>query len=131
MGGGGGEGGVAGGGADGGGFPTSEVRLGGIPIGKVASFHLTPDFRAVVSMRMASGIALPKDTAVAIHTDGLFGGKYLELEPGGEDAILKDGDSIVYTQDAIIVTRLLDRIIAQGEARIEQQKSACSQQNGK
>ena len=99
-----------------------EVRLGGIPVGSVESTVLADDYRAVVSMRIDDSVKLPTDTAVAINTDGLFGSKYLELEPGGEEKMLKDGDSISYAQDAVIVTELLNRIIAQGEARLAKQK---------
>ena len=100
----------------------SEVRLGGIPVGKVESTVLAKDYRAVVSLRIDDSVKLPADTAVAINTDGIFGSKYLELEPGGEEKKLKDGDSISYAQDAVIVTELLNRIIAQGEARMAKQK---------
>lgn len=100
----------------------AEVRLGGIPVGHVEKTTLSGDYRAVVAMRIGSSITLPADTAVAIHTDGLFGTKYLELEPGGEEKTLKDGDSISYAQDAVVVTDLLNRIIAQGEARLAKQK---------
>lgn len=100
----------------------AEVRLGGIPIGHVETTTLSGDYRAVVAMRIENGVTLPTDTAVAIHTDGLFGSKYMELEPGGEEKTLKDGETISYAQDAVVVTDLLNRIIAQGEARLAKQK---------
>ncbi len=94
-----------------------EVRLGGIKIGKVESAILDDKYRAKLKLRIKKGVELPTDTSVAIHTDGLFGPKYIVLEPGGEEAIFKDGDEAVFTQDAVIVSELLDLIISQGHAK--------------
>jgi phospholipid/cholesterol/gamma-HCH transport system substrate-binding protein len=96
----------------------SAVRLGGVQIGAVKELRLDEHFRAVAVLRMDSEIGLPADTSIAIHTDGLFGTKYLELEPGGDPETFKDGDSIQFTQDALLVGDLLDLIIAQGRARL-------------
>ena len=99
-----------------------EVRMGGIRIGAVESMTLDPDYRAVVSMRLAPGAELPTDSSVAIHTDGLFGSKFLEFLPGGEEEIFRGGDTVSHTQDAQIVSELLDLIIAEGRARLVRQK---------
>ena len=63
-------------------------------------------------------IELPVDSSAAIHTDGLFGSKFVVIDPGGDLAILEDGDEIQYTQDAVIVEDLLDLIISEGKARL-------------
>lgn len=99
-----------------------DVRLGGIRIGTVADQTLDANFRAKVTMRIDSDIPLPRDTSVAILTDGLFGEKYLELEPGGDPEPMKTGDEILFAQDAVIVSELLDLIISQGKARLADQK---------
>lgn len=92
-----------------------DVTLGGIKIGAVDSQKLDGDYRAVLALKIDSGIKLPKDTSAAIHTNGLFGSKYVVLEPGGEEELLKEGDEISFTQDAMIITELLDLIISQGK----------------
>ncbi len=94
------------------------VRLGGVQVGTVKSLTLDQHFRAVALLHMDNDVALPADTSIAIHTDGLFGTKYLELEPGGDPEPFKNGDSIEFTQDALLVGDLLDLIIAQGRARL-------------
>ncbi|MBE0529562.1 MAG: MCE family protein [Rhodospirillales bacterium] len=96
----------------------SPVRLGGVQVGTVKSLNLDRHFRAVAILHVDTDVALPADTSIAIHTDGLFGTKYLELEPGGDPEPFKDGDSIQFTQDALLVGDLLDLIIAQGRARL-------------
>jgi len=66
-------------------FEGDEVRLGGIRIGTVGSQSLDHNFRAVVTLQIDDGLEIPVDTAAAIHTDGLFGSKFVVLEPGGEE----------------------------------------------
>ncbi len=100
-------------------FPGAEVRLGGIPVGRVEAQVLDGYYRAQVSMFVDAGVKLPLDTSAAINTDGLFGAKYIVLEPGGDEQYLKDGGRIEFTQDALIVSQLLDLIIAQGRARMK------------
>lgn len=92
----------------------SEVRLGGIRLGRVAAMDLDERFRAVVTFEIDGGVPLPTDTSASIHTDGLFGTKFVVLEPGAEEAALKSGGEITYTQDAVVVSDLLDLIISEG-----------------
>ncbi len=95
-----------------------EVRLGGIRIGTIEAMDLDSNYRAVVAMRIDGDIHLSADTSAAIHTDGLFGSKFMVLEPGGDKKILASGDRIRFTQDAMIVSDLLDLIITRGRARL-------------
>ncbi|MSO92961.1 MAG: MCE family protein [Rhodospirillales bacterium] len=94
-----------------------QVQLGGIRIGRVDRQALDQSYRAVVTFKIDSWVRLPADTSVAIHTDGLFGSKFVVLEPGGEEEHLKDGDHISYAQEAVIVSDLLDMIIAEGKSK--------------
>jgi len=98
-------------------FEGDEVRLGGIRIGTVGAQHLDKHFRAVVTLNINSAVQVPVDSAAAIHTDGLFGSKFVVLEPGVEDRSLAAGDAIEYTQGAVIVGELLGLIIDEGRAR--------------
>ena len=96
--------------------PGMPVQVAGIPVGAVEAIDLAPDYRARITMRIDAHIQLPRDTAAAIHTDGLFGGKFMSLEPGGDIALLQDGSAIAFTQDAVVINELLDLIIAEGRA---------------
>lgn len=95
----------------------SDVRLSGVSVGKVVDQRLGPDFRAVLGLRIAPNIKLTADTAAAIQTDGLLGAKYIELKPGGDDAVLAPGQEIAYTQDAMVLEELVDMIIQQAKAK--------------
>ncbi len=98
------------------------VYLSGVRIGSVEKMYLNKDFRAVVTFWLKDGIQLPSDSSAAIHTDGLFGSKFIVLEPGAEESLLKDGSLITFTQDAVVVSELLDLIISEGKAnRVKKQ----------
>jgi len=99
------------------------VYLSGVRIGSVEKMWLNKDFRAVISFWIRDGINIPKDSSAAIHTDGLFGSKFVVLEPGAEEAPLTDGSVITFTQDAVVVFELLDLIISEGKANRAQQKN--------
>ena len=101
----------------------SDVRLGGIKIGHVSEMALDDQFRATVAFELDSAIPLPIDTSAAIHTDGLFGTKFVVLEPGAEETFLKSGDSIRFTQDAVVVGDLLDLIISEGHVARQQREA--------
>lgn len=103
-------------------LPGAQVRLGGIPVGRVETQVLDGYYRAQVSLFIDAGVKLPLDTSAAINTDGLFGSKYIVLEPGGDEKYLKAGGRIEFTQDALIVSQLLDLIIAKGRARMKAAK---------
>lgn len=92
--------------------PGSDVRLAGVKIGRVVSQALDPQtFVAQVTVEIDQGIELPKDTSARIIPDGLLGGSYVSLAPGGDDANLEDGDRIQFTQGAINVVDLLGRFV--------------------
>jgi len=93
----------------------ADVRMGGIAIGKVVDMTLDKQYRAVITLRFDDPVKLPKDSSASIHTDGLFGSKFVVLEPGAEEAPLKTGDVISFTQDALVVSDLLELIISEGK----------------
>jgi len=91
----------------------SPVRIAGMTVGKVSSTSLNEDYRVRVVMSVNEDVAIPSETAAIIETDGLFGEKYIELQLGGDEEILTDGDRIWFTQDSVIIEDLIARIIRQ------------------
>ena len=102
----------------------SDVRMGGIRVGRVTNMDLDSKFRAVVTMYVDSQFPYTLDTSAAIHTDGLFGVKFIVLEPGAEEAVLSSGDEISLTQDAVVVGDLLELIISEGNVAKAKRSSA-------
>ena len=94
----------------------TEVRMGGIKIGEVMGVGLREDYSAEAIIRIEAKILIPTDTSVAIHTDGIFGGKFVTLEPGAEEEFMKTGDTFEVTQDSVNVQDLLTLIIGQAKS---------------
>ncbi len=90
----------------------SPVRICGIGVGAVSHMLLNGQSRAVLTFQFYDHIPLPEDTAAVIETDGIFGTKYLELYPGGDDVLLESGGHISYTQDSVILEDLVALIVA-------------------
>jgi phospholipid/cholesterol/gamma-HCH transport system substrate-binding protein len=99
-----------------------EVRIAGIKIGQVAGMRLDADFAATVDLNIETDAILPTDTSAAIHTEGLFGSKFIVLEAGAKDDELKAGDTLDQTQDAVVVQDLLDLIIGEAKAKAAARK---------
>ncbi|MDX2145416.1 MAG: MlaD family protein [Rhodospirillaceae bacterium] len=92
------------------------VRLAGMTIGSVGEVALDDRYRAVMTLVLTQDVPLPEDTAAIIETDGVFGSKYIELQPGGSETMLKPGARIGYTQDSVIIEELISKIVAQAKA---------------
>ena len=86
----------------------SDVLLSGIKVGTVLDQHLdTESFQAVVRFSVHPSLKLPDDSSAEIGSDGLLGGKYLVLVPGGSEEVLGPGDEIMFTQGFVDIINLV------------------------
>ncbi|MGE5663384.1 MAG: MlaD family protein [Deltaproteobacteria bacterium] len=65
--------------------PKANVKMAGVPIGKVEEIQLA-DNKARLVLRINDGIRIPADSVASIQTQGLLGEKYVEIVPGKETA---------------------------------------------
>ncbi len=107
----------------------SPVRLGGINVGRVVASELTEHFHSKLTFEIDSDYKIPEDSSAAIVSSGLLGGKYVEIEIGGEEEYLKAGSTMSYTQDAMVLEELLDRIIAIGRSSRENKANTEEKEN--
>lgn len=90
----------------------TDVRLAGVKVGSVTQLGLDPQtFRARADFSVTSGIALPEDTAVVISSEGLLGGTFVELLPGGSPFNLEPGAEIEDTQGSVSIINLLMKFV--------------------
>jgi len=90
----------------------SNVKLGGVTIGHVVDETLDPQtYAAVVKIQINNGIKLPTDSSATISSDGLLGGNYVGISPGGDDSMMQAGQSFQVTQSAINIENLLGQFI--------------------
>lgn len=93
-----------------------EVLMSGIKIGEVTRMILTESFRARLTLNIDDGVELPSDSDARILTNGLFGSKFIEVNPGAEEEILEAGGEIEFTQESLVLQDLLDQVIGQGRS---------------
>jgi phospholipid/cholesterol/gamma-HCH transport system substrate-binding protein len=90
----------------------ADVRLAGVRVGSVIGARIDPaNYLAVVTLTVQDGLQLPKDSSAEITSDGLLGGKYVSLTPGGDSALLKPGQAITITQSSVSLEQLLGKFI--------------------
>lgn len=91
----------------------TDVRMAGVKVGTVTGLEINPEtFRADTHFTVASNILLPDDTAVVVSSEGLLGGNFMELLPGGSPFNLEPGSEIEDTQSAVGLVELLLKFVS-------------------
>jgi phospholipid/cholesterol/gamma-HCH transport system substrate-binding protein len=95
----------------------TDIRLAGVTIGSVNDITLNADtFRGDTVLAMNAGVAIPNDSAVVIASEGLLGGNFIEIVPGGSLDNFGPGDEIEDTQGAVsLISLLLKFVTGEGE----------------
>lgn len=89
------------------------VTMAGVRIGRVSAIAFdNKKYQALVTMDVDGRYQnIPKDSSASILTSGLLGDQYIGIEPGGDDASLKSGDTFLRTQSALVLEKLLGQVI--------------------
>ena len=86
----------------------SKVKLSGVNIGTVKSISLEPEnFFALITMNFDKEFNFPDDTEASVQLEGLLGGSYISILPGGSDVILLNDQEILYTQGSTSLLNLM------------------------
>ena len=94
----------------------TDVRLAGVKIGRVTAIVLDPEtYRAYTVFTVRDGIEVPDDSAVAVSSEGLLGGNYVEILPGGSPFYFAAGDEIEFTQGSVSLVGLLMKFVTGDE----------------
>ena len=94
----------------------TDVRIAGISVGSVSGMAFNPEtFEAEVTLRLDDEVLLPDDSLVAISTEGLLGGNFVEILPGGSPDNVGPGGRLFQTQSALSLIELLAGFVAARE----------------
>ena len=81
--------------------------------GRVTTIALDPTtYRAITEFTVTEGIEVPDDSAVSVSSEGLLGGNYVEILPGGSPFYFAPGDEIEFTQSSVSLVSLLMKFVA-------------------
>lgn len=88
------------------------VKSAGVVVGRVAAITFDDKtYQATVVMNLEKRYQFPKDTSAKILTSGLLGEQYIGLEPGGDSAMLAEGNRITMTQSAVVLENLIGQFL--------------------
>lgn len=90
----------------------SDIRLAGVKVGTITALTLNPTtFFADARLSVKKDIVLPADSAILISSEGLLGGNFVEILPGGALENLEPGSEIEDTQGAVSLITLLMKFV--------------------
>lgn len=93
----------------------SDVRLAGVKVGSITSLQLNPEtFFADATIAIRNDLILPDDSAILISSEGLLGGNFVEIQPGGSPDNLEPGGEIEDTQGSVSLVSLLMKFVGGG-----------------
>jgi phospholipid/cholesterol/gamma-HCH transport system substrate-binding protein len=88
------------------------VKSAGVVVGRVTDIQFDPaSYEAVVTMSIDGRYRFPKDTFASILTAGLLGEQYIGFDAGGDDKMLKAGETIAKTQSAVVLEKLISQFL--------------------
>lgn len=88
------------------------VKSAGVVVGRISDIKFDPaTFEAVVTMNVDGRYQFPKDTFASIYTAGLLGEQYVGFDAGGDEKMLKAGDTITKTQSAVVLEKLISQFL--------------------
>jgi phospholipid/cholesterol/gamma-HCH transport system substrate-binding protein len=92
--------------------PHAPVKSAGVVIGRVDGIVFdSTDYEAKVTIKLDKRYQFPVDTFANIYTAGLLGEQYVGLEAGGDEVVLKNGDKISHTQDAVVLEKMISQFL--------------------
>jgi phospholipid/cholesterol/gamma-HCH transport system substrate-binding protein len=90
----------------------TDVRVAGLKIGQVSALKLDPQsYQANVVLAIDPTARVPSDSSAAITSEGILGGNYVSLVPGGSPTPFKSGDTIVDTQGSVDLMGMVGQFI--------------------
>ena len=86
----------------------SSVKMAGVDIGSVKKIDIDlTTFEAVITMDFKNKYQFPDDSEASIQSDGLLGGSYVSIIPGGSDVFLSNKQEIAFTQGSTSLINLM------------------------
>jgi phospholipid/cholesterol/gamma-HCH transport system substrate-binding protein len=101
----------------------ADVRLSGVKVGTVSAVGVDPTtYLAKLTLSVDRTVKLPDDSSARVASDGLLGGAYVALEPGGSAEMLASGGEIANTTGTVDLLSLL-AAAASGAGKSQEQEA--------
>ncbi len=88
----------------------SNIKLAGVTVGKVLDLKLDEiNYTAEMVLGINRKIKIPNDSEIIITSEGLLGGNYVSISPGGSDIFLKANEKFSFTQSSLSLNNLIQK----------------------
>ena len=88
----------------------SNIKLAGVTVGKVLELKLDEiNYTAEMVLGINKKIKIPNDSEIIITSEGLLGGNYVSISPGGSDIFLKANEKFSFTQSSLSLNNLIQK----------------------
>ena len=88
----------------------SNIKLAGVTVGKVLELKLDEiNYTAEMVLGINRKIKIPNDSEIIITSEGLLGGNYVSISPGGSDISLKANEKFSFTQSSLSLNNLIQK----------------------
>ena len=88
----------------------SSVEIAGVEIGRVDRITLS-DYQARVEMVIRGDVKLQEDTIASIKTRGLIGEKFIKINPGGSEKVIKPNGKITEVEPPVDIEELISKYV--------------------
>jgi phospholipid/cholesterol/gamma-HCH transport system substrate-binding protein len=88
----------------------SSVEIAGVEIGRVDRITLS-DYQARVAMTIRGDVKLQEDTIASIKTRGLIGEKFIKINPGGSEKLIKPNGKITEVEPPVDIEELISKYV--------------------
>lgn len=88
----------------------SSVEIAGVEIGRVDRISLS-DYQARVRMTIKPDVKLQEDVIASIKTRGLIGEKYIKINPGGSEKLIKPNGKITEVEPPVDIEELISKYV--------------------
>ncbi|HEU5191158.1 MAG TPA: outer membrane lipid asymmetry maintenance protein MlaD [Methylomirabilota bacterium] len=88
----------------------SSVEIAGVEIGRVDRITLS-DYQARVEMVIRGDVKLQEDTIASIKTRGLIGEKFIKINPGGSEKLIKPNGKITEVEPPVDIEELISKYV--------------------
>jgi phospholipid/cholesterol/gamma-HCH transport system substrate-binding protein len=93
--------------------PGTDVRAAGVKVGTVVKQEFdAKDFQAVITLDIDSKVQLDSEASANVDQDGLLGNPYVNLQLGGGDTMLKEGDTFKHVSGALSLSKLIGKVVS-------------------
>ncbi|MDW7771930.1 MAG: outer membrane lipid asymmetry maintenance protein MlaD [Desulfobulbaceae bacterium] len=87
----------------------ADVQIAGVKVGTVLDLSLTQDAYANVTMQIDNNVEIPVDSMASVKSKGIIGDKVIQINLGGDEELLRQGDVITDTESSLDLESLISK----------------------